>query len=181
MVTILAFIVLGGISYAATGGKFILGQSNSANQPTSLTSGAASALKVANTNGGNVVLASGGWAFNASGNATQRRGKGGFVKAMAFVDEGTYPSDPIRQCFNSQLPPSRATSGNCGITWSINGKVHSLDFGFKVDDRFVSVAEAGYVNDTLTVYPGSTDVLNVYGWTPATGNVDPDAYWIIVY
>ena len=37
MVTILAFIVLGGMSYAATGGNFILGQSNSASSTTSLT------------------------------------------------------------------------------------------------------------------------------------------------
>jgi hypothetical protein len=36
MVTILAFIVLGGISYAATGGNFILGKSNSASSKTSL-------------------------------------------------------------------------------------------------------------------------------------------------
>jgi hypothetical protein len=54
------FIALGGTAVAATGGKFILGQSNSANQPTSLTSGAPSALKVTNTAGGDGLLASGG-------------------------------------------------------------------------------------------------------------------------
>jgi hypothetical protein len=37
MVTILGFIVLGGMSYAATGGNFILGQSNSASSTTALT------------------------------------------------------------------------------------------------------------------------------------------------
>ena len=45
MVTILAFIVLGGMSYAATGGNFILGQSNSASSTTSLTRTGANAGK----------------------------------------------------------------------------------------------------------------------------------------
>ena len=37
MVTILAFIVLGGMGYAATGGNFILGQSNSASSKSTLS------------------------------------------------------------------------------------------------------------------------------------------------
>jgi hypothetical protein len=55
MVTILAFIVLGGVSYAATGGNFILGQSNSASSTTSLTRTGANAgkgLQVTNTSTG---------------------------------------------------------------------------------------------------------------------------------
>jgi hypothetical protein len=60
MVTILAFIVLGGSAIAATGGNFILGKSNSASTATQLSSGAGSALKLTNTAGGNGVLATGG-------------------------------------------------------------------------------------------------------------------------
>jgi hypothetical protein len=53
MVTVLAFIVLGGTTYAATGGNFILGQSNSAGSTTSLSSGTTGpALKVTSTNTG---------------------------------------------------------------------------------------------------------------------------------
>jgi hypothetical protein len=37
MVTILAFVVLGGMSYAATGGKFILGKSNTATSKSTLS------------------------------------------------------------------------------------------------------------------------------------------------
>jgi hypothetical protein len=37
MVTILAFVVLGGTTYAATGGKFILGQSNTASSKSTLS------------------------------------------------------------------------------------------------------------------------------------------------
>jgi hypothetical protein len=50
MVTVLAFIVLGGTTYAATGGNFILGQSNSASSTTALSSGTTGpALKLTNT------------------------------------------------------------------------------------------------------------------------------------
>ncbi len=53
MVTILAFIVLGGMSYAATGGNFILGKSNSASSTTSLTAPVAGkGLQVTNTSTG---------------------------------------------------------------------------------------------------------------------------------
>jgi hypothetical protein len=53
MVTILAFIVLGGMSYAATGGNFILGNPNSASSTTSLTAPVAGkGLQVTNTSTG---------------------------------------------------------------------------------------------------------------------------------
>jgi hypothetical protein len=51
MVTILAFIVLGGTTYAATGGNFILGQANTAGSTTALSSGTTGpAFKVTSTN-----------------------------------------------------------------------------------------------------------------------------------
>jgi hypothetical protein len=97
------------------------------------------------TNGTGVLGdSSSGWAFNASGNATQTRVGGGFVKATAFVDPIGHPSDPIQQCFNSQLAPTLATSGNCGITYShVSSGVVDLDFGFQVNDRFPSVTPRG--------------------------------------
>jgi hypothetical protein len=53
MVTVLAFIVLGGTTYAATGGNFILGQANTAGSTTALSSGTAGpAFKVTSTNTG---------------------------------------------------------------------------------------------------------------------------------
>ena len=45
MVTILAFIVLGGVSYAATGGNFLLGKANTAGTQTSLTASPSSPVK----------------------------------------------------------------------------------------------------------------------------------------
>ena len=55
MVTILAFIVLGGVSYAATGGNFLLGKANTAGTQTSLTASpsfAGKALQLTNTSTG---------------------------------------------------------------------------------------------------------------------------------
>jgi hypothetical protein len=50
MVTILAFVVLGGMSYAATGGNFILGKSNTASSKSTLSAPIADkALTVTNT------------------------------------------------------------------------------------------------------------------------------------
>jgi len=54
MVTILAFIVLGGVSYAASGGSLILGKANSASSTTSLSAPVSGkkALQVTNTSTG---------------------------------------------------------------------------------------------------------------------------------
>src|SRR5207245_524567 len=46
------FVALGGLGVAATGDNFILGQSNSAGQPTSLSSGGAGATLVLSHSGG---------------------------------------------------------------------------------------------------------------------------------
>jgi hypothetical protein len=241
MVTILAFIVLGGTTYAATGGNFILGQSNTAGAPTQLSSGTAgNALKVTNTTAHGGVWASGGsvannaaavhgqstagngvegisgkntasgvygqndstgfgvagrstngtgvlgdsssgWAFNAFGNATQSRAKGGFVKAMALVSPGGV--DPIRQCFNSQLPPGQATSGDCGITYSSSGAgAYNLDFGFRVDDRFASLTprdDRVFVSAAPTAVPSNKFEVSTYNYF--TGGFTYNPFYIIVY
>jgi hypothetical protein len=250
------FIALGGTTYAATGGNFILGQPNTAGAPTQLssaTTNSAGAFKVTNTNtttggrgitavggaggfglwasGGNVskntaavhgqstpgnavegisgsntasgvygqnnstgygvagrstsgtgVLgdSSGGWAMQASGNATQARAKSGFVKAMALVSPGT--ADPIRQCFNSQLPPSQATTNDCGITYSssVVGLYH-LDFGFQVNDRFASLtsqADRVFLSAEPTGNPSNTfEVISYNTFSPTTYT----SFYIFVY
>jgi hypothetical protein len=279
------FVALGGTSYAATGGNFILGEPNGAGTPTSLTSpttNAAGTLKVANTatsggraiqgssahgqgvyghsgsnagvvgdsstfdgvfgtsndsdsagvsghgdGGGYGVFASGGsrlfhtaamhaesasgngiegystgnpasgvygqdngansygvaghsnngvavvgdsssgWAMQALGNATQGRGRGGLVKAMAYVDPGGHPSDPIQQCFNSQLPPTQATSGNCGFTRTTDSNSQNINFGFTVDDRFVSVTTEAAAFTASGFAHGTT--VDVSTWNNNTG------------
>ena len=252
------FVALGGTSYAATGGNFILGQPNTAGTPTQLsspTTNSAGALKVANTNtitGGRGITAQGGaggfglwasggnrskntaavhgqsgagnavegfssanpasgvygqdnnansygvaghsdngvavagdssngWAFQALGNATQVREKGGFVKAMAWVRPGT--SDPIVNCFNSGVAPSQATTGHCGITYSSpsTGR-HTLNFGFQVTDRFFAVTSSSCASCIASAdviqspSPNAVDV-RTYGSTGFTNS----AFWIIVF
>lgn len=85
---------------------------------------------------------SGGYAMQAAGNTTQNRTAGGWVKAMAFINP--FEADKIRQCFNSQLPASQASSGDCGfsIPYASLGAI-TLDFGFKVDDRVIVVTPLG--------------------------------------
>ncbi len=79
MVTLLAFIVLGGTAVAATGGNFILGKSNSASTATQLSSAAGNAFKVSDTNGGTGVYASGG---NHSKNTAAVHGQSGAGNAV---------------------------------------------------------------------------------------------------
>ena len=93
------FVALGGTTYAATGGNFILGQSNSAGAPTKLsspTSDSAGALRVANsstTGAGNGVVASGAhggfgvWASggDASKNKAAIHGQSGAGNAVEGI------------------------------------------------------------------------------------------------
>jgi hypothetical protein len=137
-------------------------------------------------NNGTGVLgdSSNGWAINASGNATQSRSGGGFVKAMAFVSTGA--ADQIKQCFNSQLPPGQATSGDCGITYSSRGTgIYDIDFGFNVSDRIVSVTPANAccnVARELDAFPfgGQPNKLEVTSHN-ANGNLDHSSFYILVY
>jgi hypothetical protein len=248
------FIALGGTTYAATGGNFILGQPNTAGAPTQLssaTTNSAGALKVTNTNtttagrgisalggaggfglwasGGNATKntaavhgqstagnavegisgkniasgvygqndstgygvagrstngtavlgdSSGGWAFNASGNATQTRAKSGFVKAMALIDPNL---SSVTKCFNSQVPPSQATTPPCGITFlGYAGGGSTLDFGFKVDDRIALATSqsAGHAASVIPTNTGTTDKQLLVHTT--SGNTDQASPFSIV-
>ena len=73
--------------------------------------------------------------MQASGNATQSLGSGGWVKAVAYVSGTT-----VDYCYNSQVSnPSTASTAPCGFSSSESGGVYTVDFGFIVNDRFISV------------------------------------------
>jgi hypothetical protein len=78
-----------------------------------------------------------GYGMATDSNASQARSMGGWVKAMAYF----VPGIGIQRCFNSQLPGSQATTVPCGIgyTSAVSGQ-YLLDFGFRVDDRFLQVS-----------------------------------------
>ena len=81
-----------------------------------------------------------GAAVHAEGNATQARDKGGFVKAMLYVNQdGT-----IARCYNGITDSS---TGGCGFTVNHFGPGdYYVDFSFQVDDRFVSVTPRNPLN-----------------------------------
>jgi hypothetical protein len=130
---------------------------------------------------------SSGWAIQALGHATQSRTKGGFVKAMAFVDPfASTASEKIKQCFNSQRPIGTATSGDCGITYSssLTGR-YTLGFGFQVNDRFVSASAASDPGTKTVVSarpsPSSNTGVNVTTLNFGTNNYSTDRFFIFVY
>ena len=77
-----------------------------------------------------------GYAMYANGNAAQALDKGGWVKAMAWVN----PVGDVFRCYNSTQTGSDATTPPCNIsvTEFTNGG-YGVDFHFDVSDRIVSV------------------------------------------
>lgn len=73
-------------------------------------------------------------------NARQNRDQGGFVKAMAYVNPFLPADQYVVRCYNSQLAGNAADTAPCGITVrrDFTG-VYIVDFGFKIDDRFISI------------------------------------------
>lgn len=78
--------------------------------------------------------AANGVGIAATGNASQSRNKGGWIKAMVYINQdGT-----IARCYNGL---TGASTGNCGFTSSrISAGLYDINFGFQVDDRFVTVS-----------------------------------------
>jgi hypothetical protein len=77
-----------------------------------------------------------GYGFATDSNVSQARAMGGWVKAMAYVSS----SGRILRCFNSTLNGSQATTVPCGMTLTSYGvNDYVMDFGFQIDDRFLSI------------------------------------------
>jgi hypothetical protein len=82
----------------------------------------------------------GGTAVHADGNATQARDKGGFVKAMAYIDPFLPAAQYVVRCYNSQQAGNAASAAPCGITVTRGSSgFYVVDFGFNVENRFVSL------------------------------------------
>jgi hypothetical protein len=195
----------GGYGVFATGGSRLLhtaaihGQSGSGNAIEGITSGDpasgvygqdnnASSYGVAGHSDNGVAVAgdsSSGWAVQALGNATQSRAKGGFVKAMAYVDPINHPSDPVQRCFNSQRPATLVTSGNCGITFaSSQTGFYKLDFGFQVNDRFALASEAdaqGHTHVSARPSPTTDTALSVTAYNSGTQGYETAQFFIFVF
>jgi hypothetical protein len=74
--------------------------------------------------------------LHVAGNAVQERDKGGMAKAMLYVD-GTLVTPSIVRCYNGI---TGASTGGCGFTVNRSSDgIYSVNLGFQVSDRFVSV------------------------------------------
>ena len=126
--------------------------------------------------------------LDSAGNASQPLAAGGMVKAMVFVS----PSLGVLNCFNSTLSGAAASTPPCGFEF-INGLGTGdtiIDFGFEVDDRFIS-AMTGPAVLTINACTDNMGIACSHSPTPNQaevvtfapfGQVFFDArYWLIVY
>jgi hypothetical protein len=89
---------------------------------------------------GNGTFGSGssGFGIATDDNAQQGRAMGG-CKAMAYIDPWAPGGIAVTRCYNSQQTGSAVSTPPCGIVLSSHFEGgNTLDFGFEVDDRFVT-------------------------------------------
>jgi hypothetical protein len=127
---------------------------------------------------------SNGWAFQALGNTTQTRNRSGFVKAMALIDPTSTPAE--KRCFNSQLAPSQGPASiPCGITFNYavdpsHPGQFDVDFGFPVNDRFVSVS-AQSSSQTVGAFPAGSPSDRVFVSNRCPSGLCDSPFYIFVY
>jgi hypothetical protein len=78
--------------------------------------------------------------LHVEGNAAQALDKGGFVKAMAYINPYNPAADYVVRGYNSRLVGDAATTVPCGITVTREkAGLYHIDFGFDVRNRFFSI------------------------------------------
>ncbi len=119
------------------------------------------------------------YAFVTDGPAQQNPNQGGWVKAMVFVD----PTGPgIVRCFNSQLAASTSSVPPCGFTYSrlATGQTQ-IDFGFPIDNRFLSATVHYIYRSTITVIPVSSTSVQVSTYYVSEDRSEDEAYSLIAF
>jgi hypothetical protein len=132
-----------------------------------------------NISGNGVV----GGNLNVGGNVTTTRDKNGFVKAMLYVNQ----FGAVVRCYNGVTGSS---TGNCGFTVTPTGLegVYTINFGFQVDDRFISVtpgssysvtivASFRFLNNSPNLLQVTTNITDI----DHTGSTTNDDFMVIVY
>jgi hypothetical protein len=117
-----------------------------------------------------------------NGNLAQTRDKGGAVKAMIYVNA----DGSIARCYNGITDSS---TGGCGFTVTKTGQGdYNVDFGFQVNDRFVSVTpQLAYGTDIGTGFYFSPSNANIVEVATFSTDVDylnalaDNPFMIIVY
>ena len=126
-----------------------------------------------------------GFAVYANGNAGQALNKGGFVKAMVYVDPFLPADQYIVRCYNGL---TNTSFGNCGFTMTRDdvGR-YRINFGagFNVANRFLSLTLAGTLPTGGGAVASSSTEVSVLVWTASsvTAGVEfvDNAFFLIVY
>ena len=128
-----------------------------------------------------------GFGFATDSNVQQARTANGWVKAMVYVVGYLAPISIVR-CFNSTLTGASATTPPCGITLSeaSHGLGHwILDFGFEVDDRFISVNLGDYDATNFPVQIGVTPISTTQAEVSVIHDSSADGsasnFWVFIY
>jgi len=102
-----------------------------------------------------------GYGIATDAGAQQARSQGGWVKAMVYAVPHNLGGGGISRCFNSQLPANIASIPPCGFTYGepTPGLV-TIDFGFEIDDRFLSVTPSTQ-DYSVAVGPQSANVVGM--------------------
>lgn len=155
-----------GVYGDSVSGEGVHGESISGTGVAGVSHGPESAAVVGiNDTGGNGVFGQSGgglglgFAMVADGHAKQTRERGGWVKAMAYIDG----AGNVQQCYNSQTPVFHAT-GDCGITVSHQSEGgYQVNFGFHVADRLVSATPVDPAGGAITLVLRPNNNTNVWG------------------
>jgi len=116
-----------------------------------------------------------------NGNLIQARDKGGLVKAMIYVNA----DGAIIRCYNGI---TNSSTGNCGfdIPHTLTTGFYNVNFGFQVNDRFVSVTPQAATEVNIVTsfsFPSSNIVrvsTNITDVDWAVSEAD-NAFMIIIY
>jgi hypothetical protein len=91
-----------------------------------------------------------GFGVAADSSAWQARGASGWVKAMAYVDPFAQGGIAVTRCYNTQMIGSAVNTPPCGMLINHVGQGDNvIDFGFQVDDRFVTLTPSVITTDSF--------------------------------
>ncbi|MFT3744545.1 MAG: hypothetical protein QM785_09625 [Pyrinomonadaceae bacterium] len=124
-----------------------------------------------------------GLAMFANGNAGQVRDKGGFVKAMLFVNPAAPANQYIQRCFNGISNVSSSSPGNpsCGFTVTrLDVGAYDISFNFTVNDRYLSVSNGSLIGLSISARffgPDNNIRVNIAG----DGTSEDGTFHLIIY
>ncbi|MDQ6654477.1 MAG: hypothetical protein M3176_02400 [Chloroflexota bacterium] len=112
-----------------------------------------------------------------AGDVTQPRDKGGFVKAMAYLNPFNVPAQYVVRSYNSQ--------GNA-ITMTRSGPgVYAVDFGFDIRDRFISATLGAFgVGKTVAAISrgnSNPNIVDVYVNNSPDSVASDGSFYLFVY